>query len=351
LFEEDMLQDVLKDGDKIWTHPEDSVAPSKGTEWLSDAFENEAENSGEAEAIDSSNDIGVEESEDVFPVEDDDQAHPVGDDEDSECPTPPPVVPDFSKTKPKAAAVPWPKAYAREEPKEPIRPRPSAGRVPQQPRIPPWRPQAKPAERSRSPPRKPAFADPTPTASSSSSNVRKESLAPKEWPPLLQAVYNNDLQQVQELLEGGADVNCSASGQKTPIYYAIRFEFPHIAECLLQHPDIDLDMQMKSGKGSWITPLDAVKDAGPSSAVYSVFQAAGLLNDQPTGFKQAKMAPREPNYPPPQRPLNAGKTPVRLNVRPPSAPIKSDEPPQKKTGTAVQYGALYARRRASYGKN
>lgn len=333
LFEEDLLQDVLKDGDKIWTHPGDSVAPTEGIGGLSDSFENEADNLGEAEAVDSTNDIEVEEAEDAFAVEDDDQ--------DSECPTPPPVVPDFSKTKAKAAAVSWPKAQIREEPKEPFRPRPS-GRTPQQPRTPPWRPLLKPVERSRSPPRKPANVDPARTASSSSTSGPKESLAPKEWPPLLQAVYNNDLRKVKELLRGGAHINCCASGQKTPIYYAIRFELLEITKCLLEHPDIDLNMQMKSSKGSWTTPLDIVRAAGPSCAVYSVFQAAGYLGDQPTGFKQTKLAPREPSYPPPQRPLNAGATP---------APSKSAEPPEKKTGTAVQYSALYARRRANYGKN
>jgi len=101
-----------------------------------------------------------------------------------------------------------------------------------------------------------------------------------KWPPLLRAVYEGDLQATEELLRRGADVNCtmSGAGQKTPIYYAIRFEVPHMVRLLLEHPDLDVHREMRSGRGgSWTTPLQAAREAGPSSGVYQAFAEAGLL--------------------------------------------------------------------------
>lgn len=101
-----------------------------------------------------------------------------------------------------------------------------------------------------------------------------------KWPPLLKAVYDGDLPRVRELLHAGEDVNCTmpGAGQKTPIYYAVRFEHTEIARLLLTIPGIDVHRQMRSGRGgSWTTPIEAAKEGGTTSGIYQVFVDEGLV--------------------------------------------------------------------------
>mmetsp|Transcript_34127 Transcript_34127/g.106182 ORF Transcript_34127/g.106182 Transcript_34127/m.106182 type:complete len:385 (-) Transcript_34127:16-1170(-) len=101
-----------------------------------------------------------------------------------------------------------------------------------------------------------------------------------KWPPLLRAVYDGDEQMVKDLLRGGADVNCTmtGAGQKTPIYYAIRFDNAGLVQLLLRQPGVDVHRKMRSGRaGSWTTPLEAAREAGPGTGVHRAFVAHGLL--------------------------------------------------------------------------
>ncbi|CAE8664308.1 unnamed protein product, partial [Polarella glacialis] len=124
-----------------------------------------------------------------------------------------------------------------------------------------------------------------------------------KWPALLKAVYDGDMRRAQELLRRGADVNCVGSGQRTPIYYAIRFETVDIARMLLRHPDIDLTLEMKAGKG-WCTPLEAVKQTGAGTAIYKVFQEEGMLTPDGEPVRRPRNRhwhkPPEPLEPPPE---------------------------------------------------
>jgi len=79
-----------------------------------------------------------------------------------------------------------------------------------------------------------------------------------KWPPLLRAAYEGDVPTARTLLHEGVNINCTmpVAGQKTPIYYAILFENPELVLLLLQHPEIDVNRQMRLGRsGSWTTPL------------------------------------------------------------------------------------------------
>lgn len=102
----------------------------------------------------------------------------------------------------------------------------------------------------------------------------------RAWPPLLRAAYDGDLATVQAELRRGADVNVTmvGAGQKTPLYYATRFEYPSIVRLLLSQPGVDVNRQMRPSKGgSWTSPLIAAKEWGPSSAMYKVFEEFDLL--------------------------------------------------------------------------
>mmetsp|Transcript_73005 Transcript_73005/g.144702 ORF Transcript_73005/g.144702 Transcript_73005/m.144702 type:complete len:391 (-) Transcript_73005:122-1294(-) len=101
-----------------------------------------------------------------------------------------------------------------------------------------------------------------------------------KWPPLLRAAYEGDVETARTLLRERADINCTmpGAGQKTPIYYAIRFENPELVRLLLEHPDIDVNRQMRLGRsGSWTTPLEAAREAGVGSGVHQAFVDCGLL--------------------------------------------------------------------------
>ena len=105
-------------------------------------------------------------------------------------------------------------------------------------------------------------------ACGSASNVGQGRKA--KWPPLLRAAYDGDTRAVQELRDYGADVNCTmaGAGQKTPFYCVVRFELPEVVRILLSHPEIDVHLKMKSGRGSsWTTPLEAAKEA---AAIYTI---------------------------------------------------------------------------------
>lgn len=115
-----------------------------------------------------------------------------------------------------------------------------------------------------------------------------------KWPPLLRAVYDGDLETAEELLRQGADVNCTmpGAGQKTPIYYAVRFEVPELVRLLLNHPDVDVHREMRLGRGgSWTTPLEAAREAGPTSGVYQAFVEHGLLEGKAVEAAPPRAAP------------------------------------------------------------
>jgi len=102
----------------------------------------------------------------------------------------------------------------------------------------------------------------------------------EKWPPLLRAVHDGDLQGAKRLLQDGADINCTMSrtGQKTPLYYAVRFVMPDFVRLFLSHPDVDVHREMKSGRGSnRTTPLKAAVEDGPRTSIYKAFVEAGFL--------------------------------------------------------------------------
>lgn len=161
-------------------------------------------------------------------------------------------------------------------------------------------------------------------------------------PPLMKAVYDGDLETVEDLLRRGADVNCTVSGggAKTPIYYAIRFEHTEIARLLVNHPDVDLHTPMKSGK-NWVTPVEAAKEGGPTSGVYRIFVEKGLLP-----AAHGAVTSTVPVVP------KLGAAGERSGLAPPPRPKAALLPPRQSYGgvsLASRRQALAAQRGAVYG--
>ena len=118
--------------------------------------------------------------------------------------------------------------------------------------------------------------------------VKEEEMAVKtkrgDWPPLMTAAYNGDVEATQELLHARADVNVTfkRKGQRrTPIFYAIHFGHEDIVRLLLQQPDIDITSKN----------LKAAKASGPESVVYDVFAERGLLPSPAQPSQQPKAVP------------------------------------------------------------
>lgn len=106
----------------------------------------------------------------------------------------------------------------------------------------------------------------------------------KPWPILLVAAYTGDAENVRELLardlDGteALDVNCSAVGGKgkTPLYYAMCFDYVEIVEMLLDHPGINVSFPFKVGK-RMASAMEVAYERGAESPIYSVFASRGLL--------------------------------------------------------------------------
>lgn len=95
---------------------------------------------------------------------------------------------------------------------------------------------------------------------------------------IFQAIVNNDINRVKELLNSGVDVNATNRIQATPLMDAIYYGKYKIAKLLLQHPDIDvnkkegsstaLDMAMYKEKFDLIELLLSRPDIDLSSQPY-----------------------------------------------------------------------------------
>ena len=96
----------------------------------------------------------------------------------------------------------------------------------------------------------------------------------RSWPPFMEAVYQEDVEATKLLLLAKANVNCTWNGgkQKTAIYYAIQFGNAELVSLLLQH-GTDVHRQMRSPK-KWVTPLELARTASP--LVYQAFHDHGL---------------------------------------------------------------------------
>merc|ERR1712087_554638 len=195
--------------------------------------------------------------------------------------------------------------------------------------------------RSRSPVRAPGERARAPLlAPPSTKSVGSLEATDGKWPPLLKAAQDGDVATVQDLLSRGADVNCTmpGGGQKTPIYYAIRFEHVEIARLLMDHPDIDVHQTMKGGK-SWTTPVEAAKEGGPASPIYRMFQERGLLPSPAGGL------------PPPKASAATAETLIAPALKVPPAPL-APRPARSSYGgvpLSSRRSVLTAQRAAVYG--
>ena len=87
---------------------------------------------------------------------------------------------------------------------------------------------------------------------------------------LLGAAQQGMVEDVAELIKGGADVNQTDSYQKAPLHYAAEKGHGSVVDQLLQ-ARADVNLMDRGGK----TPLDIANDYGKSEVAARLLKAAG----------------------------------------------------------------------------